>query len=136
MHCDSPDPRPPMLRTRVTLKPGRPGTKTLLAEYGDRLLCVRYRYDDTRAVRYKTVEVIVEEAPWSPTHPFAPTDVVELRIRPDERTLHHAAHLLGARRTPTRHIWRTTFAVAAILRLSTRATRTASTSINPARRHA
>src|SRR5438045_2399041 len=112
-----------MLRTRLTLKPGRPGTKELAAEYGDRLLCVRYRYDDEARIRYKTVELIVEESPWSPTHPFAPTDIVELRIQPQEGTLRHAAHLLGARRTDATHTWRTTYAVARILHLTTRARR-------------
>jgi len=118
-----------MLRTRLTLQPGRPGTQDLLAEYGDRLLCVRYRYDADQQVRYKTAEVIVEEAPWTPTHPFAPTDIIELRIRPQERTLRHAARLLGARHAPTAHTWRTTYAVARILHLTTRATRPASTRI-------
>ncbi len=118
-----------MLRTRLTLKPGRPGTMDLLTEYGNRLVCVRYRYDTEQKVRYKTAEVIVEEAPWTPTHPFAPTDIVELRIRPKERTLHHAARLLGACHTPTTHTWRTTFAVARILHLTTRATRPTSTRI-------
>jgi hypothetical protein len=66
----------------LTLQPGRPGTKALLAEYGDRLLCIRYRYDDEILRRYKTVEVIVEETPWSPPPKFAPTDIIELRIRP------------------------------------------------------
>ena len=112
-----------MLRTRLTLRPGRPGTKDLVAEYGDRLLCVRYRYDDERLRRYKTVEVIVEEAPWSPSRPLAPTDMVELRIRPQERTLRAAARLLGARRIPTTHTWRTTYAVARILQLTTRVAR-------------
>jgi hypothetical protein len=112
-----------VLRTRLTLKPGRPGTKNLVAEFGDRLLCVRYRYDEDRHIRYKTAEVIVEEAPWSPARPFAPTDVVELRIRPQERTLRHAARLLGARHTPATHTWQTTYAVARILHLTTRATR-------------
>ncbi len=112
-----------MLRTRLTLKPGRPGTKNLLAEYGDRLLCVRYRYDDEARRRYKTVEVIVEEAPWSPAFPFSPTDVIEVRIRPEERTLRRAADVLGARRTPTTQTWRTTYAVAGILHLAARATR-------------
>ena len=112
-----------MLRTRLTLKPGRPGTHDLLAEYGDRLLCVRYRYDAEQQLRYKTAEVIVDEAPWTPAHPFAPTDIIELNIRPKERTLRHAARLLGARRTPTTQTWRTTYAVARILHLTTRATR-------------
>ena len=116
-----------MLRTRLTLKPGRPGTKDLLAEYGDRLLCVRYRYDEERHLRYKTAELIIEKTPWTPTHPFAPTDLVGLRIRPPEHALRAAAHLLGARPAPTTHTWRTTYAVARILHLTARATRPAST---------
>jgi hypothetical protein len=53
-----------MLRTRLTLQPGRPGTKRLVDEYGERLVCVRYRYDDARHRRLKTVELIVEDVPW------------------------------------------------------------------------
>ena len=37
------------MRTRLILKPGQRGTKKLGAKYGDRLLCVRYRYDEKRA---------------------------------------------------------------------------------------
>jgi hypothetical protein len=48
------------METRLTLAPGQNGTKKLLARYGDRLVCVRYRYDSERAVRHKTVELIVE----------------------------------------------------------------------------
>ena len=32
-------------------------------------LCVRYRYDETRRRRWKTVELIVEESDWEPTTP-------------------------------------------------------------------
>lgn len=53
-----------MLRTRLTVRPPRSGTKRLVEEFGDRLLCVRYRYDDERHVRLKTVELIVDEVPW------------------------------------------------------------------------
>jgi hypothetical protein len=35
----------------LRLKPGQKGTKRLLAQYGDRLICVRYRYDAEVAVR-------------------------------------------------------------------------------------
>ena len=35
-------------RVRLHLKPGQKGTKQLLAQYGDRLICVRYRYDARR----------------------------------------------------------------------------------------
>jgi len=53
-------------RTRLSLRPGERGTKKLLAEYGDPLVCVRYRYDERNARRFKTVELVVEEAPWWP----------------------------------------------------------------------
>ena len=52
------------METRLTLAPGQNGTKKLLARYGDRLVCVRYRYDATHGVRHKTVELIVETLPW------------------------------------------------------------------------
>ena len=51
------------MRTRLTLKPGRPGTKKLLAEYGSKLVCVRYRYDEELQTRCKTVELIKRKSP-------------------------------------------------------------------------
>jgi len=40
-------PPPATMRVRLHLKPGQQGTRRLLEEYGDRLVCVRYRYDAT-----------------------------------------------------------------------------------------
>ena len=51
------------METRLTLRPGMPGTKRLVARYGERLVCVRYLYDDARNCRLKTVELVIEEAP-------------------------------------------------------------------------
>lgn len=48
------------MRIRSTVQPGQPGAKKLLPQYGDRLVCVRYRYDEQRKKRFKTVELIVE----------------------------------------------------------------------------
>ena len=56
------------MRTRLTLHPDQRGAKQLLAQYGNRLVCVRYRYNEPRKRRFKTVEVIVEEREWEP-HP-------------------------------------------------------------------
>jgi len=33
------------VETRLSLAPGQNGTKKLVATYGERLVCVRYRYD-------------------------------------------------------------------------------------------
>jgi hypothetical protein len=49
------------IKADTHLKPGQKGTKALLEQYGDKLLCVRYRYDEKRQVRIKTVELIVSE---------------------------------------------------------------------------
>ncbi len=48
------------MRTVKTLKPGQKGTKELLTRFGPSLLCVRYRYDEGRRERLKTVELVVE----------------------------------------------------------------------------
>jgi hypothetical protein len=34
--------------------------------YGDKLVCVRYRYDTESGRRFKTIEIIVEEKEWAP----------------------------------------------------------------------
>lgn len=54
------------MRVRLVRRPGQPGTREQVQTYGDRLICVRYRYDTATQKRYKTVEIIVEEAPWHP----------------------------------------------------------------------
>ena len=42
-------------RIRLTLRPDQDGAKGLRAQYGDRLVCVRYRYGAQTQKRYKTV---------------------------------------------------------------------------------
>jgi hypothetical protein len=54
------------VQARLKLKPGQNGTKKLLARFGERLVCVRYRYDEARRQRFTTVELIVAQAPWTP----------------------------------------------------------------------
>ena len=68
-------------RVRLHLKPGQKGTKQLLAQYGDRLICVRYRYDAQQKKRFKTVELLVAERDWEPPPPlFARDQIVGLRV--------------------------------------------------------
>jgi hypothetical protein len=51
--------------TKTTLRPGQKGTKRLAEKYGDRLICVRYKYDERTERRYITVELIEEGADWA-----------------------------------------------------------------------
>jgi hypothetical protein len=50
------------MRARRTLTPGQKGTKKLFRQYGSQLVCVRYRDDAERCLRFKTVERIIEQA--------------------------------------------------------------------------
>jgi hypothetical protein len=54
------------MRVRLVRRPGQHGTREYVEQYGDRLVCVRYRYDAAAGRRYKTIEIIVDEAPWAP----------------------------------------------------------------------
>lgn len=51
------------MKAYAHLKPGQKGTVRLQEKYGDALLCVRYRFDENRQVKVKTVELIVDEKP-------------------------------------------------------------------------
>src|ERR687891_702359 len=76
------------MHIRSTVQPGQRGAKKLLTQYGDRLVCVRYRYDEQRQKRLKTIELIIEEESWTPFKTPPPADVlVPLRIAPVEVTL-------------------------------------------------
>ena len=67
-----------MLRTRLTLAPGQNGTKKLARRFGQRLICVRYRYDDATKRRFKTVELVVDEIPWERSR--RPDPPVRIRV--------------------------------------------------------
>lgn len=112
-----------MLRTRVTLKPGRPGTKKLLAEYGSRLICVRYRYDDERQTRCKTIEIVIDETPWPPPcrpSSLRPDDPVSIRLAYHEQTLRAAIKRRGGHWNPIEKTWTLSYTDALALRLTDR----------------
>lgn len=94
------------MRTRLTLWPGQPGTKQLVAEYGARLVCVRYRYDAQKRKRYKTVELIVEERDWRPPEAEpAATEIVALRIGIEETALRQQVKQAGGTWNAQRKVW-------------------------------
>ena len=43
------------MRTSTTVQPGHRGAQKFVAPYGDRLVCVRYRYAEQRKKRFKPV---------------------------------------------------------------------------------
>jgi hypothetical protein len=91
---------------RLHLKPGQKGTKQLLAQYGDRLVCVRYRYDAQRKKRFKTVELLVAERDWEPPRPrFAHDQIVELRVAFADVAVRGLVKQAGGTWNPERRLW-------------------------------
>jgi len=106
---------------RLHLKPGQKGTKQLLAQYGDRLICVRYRYDAERKKRFKTVELLVEERNWQPPRPrFAHDQIVGLRVAFTDVAVRDRVKQAGGTWNPERRVWQLRYDRAVALGLQTR----------------
>ncbi len=98
------------METRLTLRPGERGTKKLLERYGSRLVCVRYRYDEKRAMRCTTVEFIVTQNPWVPRarsrkRPRSPDEMVHVRVTYDQTELRAKLKTIGAIWRPRHRLW-------------------------------
>jgi len=88
------------------LKPGQKGTKRLVAQYGDALFCVRYRYDKEKRKQFKTVEIIVSESEWTPPPDKYPESaLVPLRIGIREKSLQEQAKALGGYWDREKQFW-------------------------------
>ena len=109
------------MRTRLKLKPGQRGTKKLLAEYGEQMVCVRYRYDAEHKRRLKTVELIVEEVAWEPRAKKIPDEtVVGVRIEWGERELYYRVKAAGGSWNKELRVWELRYGQAIALGLETR----------------
>jgi hypothetical protein len=94
------------MRTRLKLNPGQRGTKKLLAQYGDQLVCVRYRYDAEQKKRFKTVELIVDEIAWEPkARRIAGDTLVRIRVTLPEVEVRRQVKQVGGRWDPKRRVW-------------------------------
>ena len=99
---------------KATLKPGQRGTKQLVEHFGERLICVRYRYDPKRQKRYKTAEIIVDEKFWLPDCPRLTYDRLEpkatapvlVRIAYDEYELRTEVKQRGCKWVRQERLWR------------------------------
>lgn len=94
------------MRTRLTLKSGQRGTKSLAKKYGDALLCVRFRYDTELRQRLKTVELVVEKTEWVPPPPrYAVDTLVPLCIEVTDIPMRLRAKAAGGRWNPEKQLW-------------------------------
>jgi hypothetical protein len=96
------------MEIRLTRRPGQAGTKKFTERYGERLVCVRYRYDPDNGFRHKTVELIVETVPWTPRARLPrrrDEEMVAVRIGYGETELRERAKRLGALWRPNHKLW-------------------------------
>jgi len=94
------------VKTRLILKPGQRGTKSLVEKYGKDLLCVRFRYDAKSRQRLKTIELIVERTPWTPPAPRYSEDmIVPLSIKAADMPARQQAKAAGGRWNPEKKLW-------------------------------
>lgn len=109
-HPDDDMPRPvrphpatcPVDTAQVTkrMKPGQPGTLTLLRRYGPALVCVRYRESDTGHTRFTTIELVIDQ------RPARHQPLVRVTIRYDDATTRRQAIALGAQWDEAQKTWR------------------------------
>ena len=115
------------MSTKATLKPGQNGTKRLTEKYGERLLCVRYRYDEAARKRYTTVELIEEETEWvavpqNPDEPppHLPTERLGVRIEYWETVLRNKVKEAGGLWRPRHKLWELSYEDVGALGLESR----------------
>jgi hypothetical protein len=111
------------VETRLTLHPGQGGTKKLVERFGERLVRVRYLYDEKTGRRLKTVELIVESVPWRPrvrSPRRRDEEIVAVRIAFSETDLRERAKRLGAVWRPVQKLWELTWLDAKRLGISDR----------------
>ena len=79
----------------------------MFAEYGDKLVCVRYRYDSNNRRMLKTIELVIEDEPWEPNGRKVPKHrIVGVRIAIDEAELRGRVKKAGGKWDPQKKVWR------------------------------
>jgi len=109
------------MRTRLTLHPHQDGAKQLREQYGERLVCVRYRYDEARKERWKTVELVIEKSSWEPPSPRWQADtIVALQVAAPEREVRQQVKAAGGKWNPKEVVWELSYRQVVALGLTDR----------------
>src|SRR4029453_11321774 len=109
------------MRTLLHLKPGQKGTKQLLAQYGDRLVCVRYRYAAEQKKRFKTVGLIIAERGGNRPGPrFAADAIMGVRVGFAEVEVREQVKQAGGKWNRSRKVWELRYAQVVALKLESR----------------
>jgi hypothetical protein len=103
------------------LQPHQDGAKQLREQYGEQLVCVRYRYNETTKERWKTVELIIDTSAWAPPKPQWPVDtLVALQVAGQERTVRQQVKAADGKWTPKAVVWELPYGQVVALGLTAR----------------
>lgn len=89
-------------RVTKTMQPGDRGAVRLMRQYGDALVCVRYRTSGTGEERLTTIELVVERAVIRKRS----DDIVAFKIKDNEAQLRREALRRGASFDPRSRLWK------------------------------
>ncbi|MEW6707831.1 MAG: hypothetical protein AB1430_23550 [Pseudomonadota bacterium] len=101
------------LRVAKTYSPDQNGAKRFARRYGDQLVCVRHRLNESGTVRHTTVELLVESTPVASRM----RSLVAIRIPPTDRATRTVLLACGAQWQPKQRYWLLQRLVAKNLRL-------------------
>jgi hypothetical protein len=87
------------------LKPGQKGTQRLVAEFGEALVCVRYRHDERTGDNVTTAEIIVDRRPGGKPL-FLDANLVAVTVAYDETELRNRLKAAGGRWDPEEKLWK------------------------------
>ncbi len=109
------------INSHRTLLPGQPGTKKYYKKYGDKLVCVRYKYDIYRNEKVKTIELIVDRQDWLPNvRKCPPNKIVNIKINYGEIELARKVKNLGGNWNRGKKLWQIPYRQVQILKLQDR----------------
>jgi len=101
------------LRVSKTYSPKQAGARRFAKRYGDQLVCVRHRLNETGTIRHTTVELLVETTPVA----SRARSLVAIRIAPTDKATRTLLMACGAQWLPKQRYWLLTRLVAKNLRL-------------------
>jgi hypothetical protein len=109
------------MRTIRKLLPGKPGTKKLFKQYGNDLVCVRYRYDSAQGLKVKTIELVVERSLKQCKVQEPPGEtIMHLRIEYGEVDLGRQVKAAGGKWNARKRVWELPYKDAVALGLTDR----------------
>lgn len=92
--------------TKRTLYTGQAGTKKWQKKYGERLICVRYKYDIEHETKMITVELEEETQPWKRNTENIPKNkIVRIRVNYGEIEIGRKVRTFGGTWNSEAKLW-------------------------------